>query len=886
MQLLRSILAGFMVLVSGVGVAVAQSPAVAAGRAAEKNTQITVVNGTAPHIDGELDDAAWTQVSPITDFVQKDPSEGSPPSQRTELRLLYDDNALYVAARMHHTNPRSIRRAVTRRDGDSDAEVLVVSLDTYMDRRTAYSFALSSGGVRKDYYHSQDSEDGAELTFDPVWQGRTRIDSLGWTAEMRIPFSQLRFGRKQEQVWGLQVKRAMPDKNETDYWVLIPKAATGFPSRFGYLRGISGIRPSRRLEIVPYTAGDLTMRSDVDANNPFDSKAGGRAGADLKMGLGPNLTLDATVNPDFGQVEADPAEVNLTAFETVFDERRPFFIEGNELLRGRGLSFLGRPTYFYSRRVGAPPRGGATGDFVKAPLNTTILGATKVTGRLGSGLSIGAMGAVTPREWARTYSTTTGQFADVAVEPPAGFGVIRLQQEVGREKSTIGWMVTNVSRSLGGPGALNNLLVRQANAIGTDWRFRFMEGMYEFTGWAGHSRISGDAAAMNRVQRSSAHYFQRPDASHIDYDPNRTSMSGSTIGIRGDKNAGRWSVWGISLSTRTPGFEINDLGQLRRGDDIAFGGDYQLRDTKPHKKIRYWQIGHSWGTNWNYGGTRLPWRLTQNFSVTLPNFWKLAFRTTLNTRGLSDELTRGGPLMQTPKTWAWQASVQNQTQATYYWITTVNWGLDELDGWNWQVSSGLTLRPAPRWQAVITPRYSRSVDPRQYVTTRAGGSAATFGNRYIFSYIERSTIAASIRLNYAFTPDLTLEAYAEPFAASGRFYDFGELQAARTRHLRTYGTSGTTITRQPNGVYSVTDGASTFPISTQNLDFDQLSFRSNLVLRWEWTRGSTLFFIWQQNRRAATATGDIVRAGSLWDATTAPGDNFLAVKLTYWIAAK
>jgi hypothetical protein len=863
----------------------AQSSPVRAPTVLEKSARVSVLSGPTPHIDGLLDDPAWARVTPIVDFVQKEPREGAPPSEATELWLTYDDHALYVAARMHRADPQSIRRAVTRRDGDSDAEVLVVSLDTYLDRRTAYSFALSSGGVRKDYYHSQDSEDGAELTFDPVWQGRVHIDSAGWTAEMRIPFSQLRFTKKEDQVWGLQVKRAMPDKNETDYWVLIPKAATGFPSHFGYLNGIAGIRPARRIELVPYTTGDLTLKANVDAASPFNAKTGARAGADLKMGLGPNLTLDAAVNPDFGQVEADPAEVNLTAFETVFDERRPFFVEGNELLRGRGLSFLGRPTWFYSRRIGAPPHGSAVGDFIKSPPNTTILGATKVTGRLASGLSIGAMGAVTPRENARTYSLASGEFGDVAVEPAAAFGVVRVQQEVGREHSVLGWTVTNVNRSLGGAGNLHTLLVREAASVGTDWRFRFRQGMYEFTGWAGASRIAGDAPAIARVMRSRAHYFQRPDQDYASYDTTRTSLTGYTAGIRGDKNAGRWTVWGISLATRSPGFEINDLGQLRRGDDIAFGGDFQLRDTEPHKRMRYWQVGHSFGANWNYGGTRRPVSLSQNISLTFPNFWRWSFRTNMATRGLSDDLTRGGPLMQTARAWSWSTTLQNQTQATWYWSGTAAWGFDELDGRNWQVSGGLTLRPAPRWQAQVSPRYSRSVDARQYVFTRTGGPTVTYGSRYIFSHIERSTIAASLRLNYALTPDFTLEGYAEPFAASGRFYDFGELSAPRSRALRTYGTApGTTITRQLDGSSVVTDGASTFTIG--DLDFDQLSFRSNLVLRWEWARGSTLFFIWQQNRRDATTEGQLVRPGSLLDATTAPGDNFLAVKLTYWIAAR
>lgn len=291
---------------------------------AGKVAQATRLTGDTPDIDGRLTEALWASAATIRDFAQKDPDEGAEPSERTEVALFYDEDALYVGARMHSADPSVIRRAITRRDVDSNAEQLVVSLDTYYDRRTAYSFAISAGGVRQDYYHSQDSEGQRELQFDPVWLARARVDSAGWTAEMRIPFSQLRFSAKTDQVWGLEIKRSIPEKNETIYWVVIPKAATGFPSQFGVLRGIAGIRPSRRLEIVPYSAGDLMFRANQDPTNPFNDRMRGRIGGDLKVGLGPNITLDGTVNPDFGQVEADPAVVNLSAFETVFDERRPF----------------------------------------------------------------------------------------------------------------------------------------------------------------------------------------------------------------------------------------------------------------------------------------------------------------------------------------------------------------------------------------------------------------------------------------------------------------------------------------------------------------------------------------------------------------------------------
>jgi hypothetical protein len=457
--------------------------------------------------------------------------------------LLYDEAALYVGARLRRDDPRRFARR-SHVEMEQDAEVFTVSLDPYHDRRTAYSFSVSSGGVRGDAYLPQDSEDsGRELQYDPVWSARTRVDAEGWTAEMRIPFSQLRFNARTEQTWGLQLTRNISDKSERIQWVLSPVSAAGFSSRFGLLEGIAGIPPARRLELLPYVAGDVTYRANVDPANPFDERTAARAGGDLKVGSGPNLTLDATFNPDFGQVEADPAVVNLTAFETVFDERRPFFIEGNELLTGRGQSFLGRPTWFYSRRIGAAPRGSATAHYVKLPTSTTIASAAKLTGRLASGLSIGGLAAVTPREYASTFDTTALTSGRVAVEPPSVFGVVRLVQDIGSQQSNLGTSLTYVRRSLDERGGLDQLLPGNAIAGGVDWKLRYKQGMYEITGWVGGSRVEGDPAAIARLQRSSAHYYQRPDQDHISYDtarrcPARVHRSAPTR----MQDASRWPV--------------------------------------------------------------------------------------------------------------------------------------------------------------------------------------------------------------------------------------------------------------------------------------------------------------------------------------------------------
>lgn len=852
--------------------------------AVTKTARATRVVGAPPHVDGVLDEPAWQSATVISDFVQKVPVEGAAPSVRTEVRILYDDHGLYVGARLQRPDPQAIRTSVTRRDGESDAEVFTVSLDPYLDRRTAYSFSISSGGVRGDAYHSQDSEDsGREAQFDPVWSARARVDADGWTAEMHIPFSQLRFNAAPEQTWGLELTRHIADKSERLQWVLIPVSAAGFASHFGRLEGIAGIPRARRLELLPYVAGDLTYRANVNARNPFDDRMAARVGGDLKYGLGPNLTLDATINPDFGQVEADPAVVNLTAFETIFEERRPFFIEGNELLTGRGQSFIGRPSWFYSRRIGAPPRGTVRADFVDAPTNTTILSAAKVTGRLASGLSIGALAAVTPREYARTFDTTAVTHDRIAVEPPSSYGVLRLQQEFGAQQSNVGVSVTHVRRWLDDRGGLEQLLPSNAVAGGLDWRLRYKEGMYEITGWVGGSRVDGDAAAIARLQRSSAHYFQRPDQGHVEYDPTRTSLTGGTASIRFDKNAGRFTLAGAQISFRSPEFDINDAGQMRSGDDIDYNADIQLRDTKPNKYVRYYQFGTSVQGGLNYGGIQQSLRFNENVQFTLHNFWRLVGRVQLQRRSLSDDLTRGGPLMGTPNAYVLTAQVISRPNVPTTWNARTEYYHDEFGGWRWDASTGLAIRPASQWQASVDPTYSHSVDGRQYVTTRADGGAATFGQRYIFAFLERSTLSARFRLNYAFTPNFTVEAYAEPFAASGRFYDFGELPAPRSRALRTYGApgTGTTIAKDTTGVSTVIDGATTFTIP--RLDFNRLSFRSNLVLRWEWLPGSTAYVIWQQSRQREDPLGTLIAPRDLWNATRVAGDNFFAVKVSYWL---
>jgi hypothetical protein len=836
------------------------------------------------HLDGKLDDAQWASAPPLTDFIEKEPIEGAAPSDKMEVRFLYDDDALYVGTRVLSKDPTHIQAPVSRRDNISQAEHIWISFDSYRDRRTAYSFGITASGVRGDWYHPSDSETDIDLSFDPVWEAAADINSTGWTAEMRIPFSQLRFNAGDVQHWGLNIDHWIPSRNEDVFWIPTPKKATGWSSRMGALEGIRGIKPARRLELLPYVATDATMNGDRDRRDPFDngSNLAARVGGDLKMGLGPSLTLAATVNPDFGQVEADPAEVNLSAFETIFPEKRPFFIEGSQLLRGGG------PNYFYSRRIGARPRGAAPGDFVDYPNATTILGAGKLTGRLASGASIGALAAVTAREEARTYNLTTGTFDKVEVAPLTGYGVGRLQKEFGKSASVFGVTMTGMQRDLSSSDALSSLLNRAAYSGGADVLLRLQDGTYQIRSFAGFSNVRGERSAISLVQQSSARYFQRPDAKAYHFDSTRTSLTGSDVYFGIDKVNGKHWLGGFYTGGESPSLELNDVGRIGTSDGKIIGGYADFRETTPGKRLQRYDQSLSLDTEFNYDNDLQFAQVTWQGNGTFKNFWQLNLTAFHLTRAQDERLTRGGPSMGTGWSNAAIAQLGNSFASTKRWSARVYYGKDEWGAPTNRISGLISIRPGPQWQLSAEPNYLRFVDPRQYVATMSGGSAATYGKRYVFAYIDRSTFLTDFRLNYTLNPDVTLEVFLEPFAASGRYYRFGELSAARSREVVRYGESGTTITQQSDKSYVVTDSRGPVPV-TFNIPFPDFNVRSvisNTVIRWEYRPGSTFFLVWQQSRDGFQPNGELVRLGDLFGGFKNVGSNFLAVKANFWIPAR
>jgi hypothetical protein len=839
-----------MIAFCGSASAFAQQPE--AGR--KQARAVRVAPGTIV-IDGRLDEAVWATAPFVTDFTQKEPDEGAAPSDSMQVAFAYDDTALYVAARMS-SDHAAIQSPLGRRDDVGQSEYIIVALDTYLDHRTAYGFGVTASGVRLDRYYPADAED-FDATVEPVWQARTRVEEHAWTAEMWIPLSQLRFNARDEQVWGLNVLRFVPSNKEMDYWVAVPRTEKVWVSRFGELRGVDGIRPARRLELLPYVGGSSTLTGNRDPRNPFDDgkNLAGRAGVDAKIGFGSNLTLDATVNPDFGQVEADPAEVNLSAFETFFDEKRPFFIEGSRLLNS------GFEGYFYSRRIGGAPIGPAPGDFVDYPRTSTILGAGKLTGRLPSKTSIGILGAVTDAERATTFDLASGIRTRVPVASRATYTVGRVQQEFGRNASTAAIMFTDVHRDLRPGSPLASLLTRNANSVNGETLLRFRDGLYELSGQAGVTHLDGDAAAIARVQRSSAHYFQRPDQTYAPFNPVRTAMNGGQAFVSFARTGGRHWVWNVNSNIESPEFEVNDIGRLMAADGITAFGLLTYRETQPNRWLRNYALNLNRYAEWNFGGDLQSDQWSPQLNLTWLNFWTTNVRAWFFGETDSWSLTRGGPLMKDLA--AKQGQIEfsspeaSQTQVsagTYYTVKD--------DGGRLKYFYGtLSMRPSPRWQLSMKPTIVYEITGRQYVATVPGGPAETFGSHYVFAPVDRATYSTQLRVNYTVKPDLTLDVYGEPFAASGAYGPTGELVAARSGQLRPFDLPG-------------------------SRDFNARSFRSNVVLRWEWKPGSTLFVVWQQNRAEFDPTGTRASLSDMFHSVAAPGDHVLAMKTTFWISAR
>ena len=831
-------------------------------------------------IDGRLDEAAWAAATPVTSFTQRDPDAGAPATERTEVRILYDGEAVYVGARLFDSTGRPSSR-LGRRDSELDgSDWFFVTFDSYHDHLTAFRFAVNPDGVRRDAKVGDDDDDES---WDPVWDAAATRDATGWIAEMRIPLSQLRFQRGNEQTWGVQLVREIARNNEESWFAFVPKRERAGVARYGHLTGISGLAPGGRLELLPYVVARARYRPqerDTDAAfaNPYadGSEQTSSVGFDLKYRLGTNLTLDATVNPDFGQVEVDPAVVNLTAFETRFDERRPFFIEGSEIFQFGGTEL------FYSRRVGAappgrPPSGSVYDDM---PETSTILTAAKLTGKAG-GWSLAVLDAVTDREKA-SYIDGDRVEGEAQVAPVSNYFVGRAQRELRDGQTVLGGIATAVHRNLS-DAALASRVRSRAFTGGADFTHDWSDREWSLSGYLAGSHIVGAPTVITAAQRSSARYFQRPDASSLSLDTAATSLGGFAGRLGLERAAGEHWRGDAEVTTLSPGFETNDIGFQSRADQHSASLTVEYVHEEPGRVLREWNVEVGPHGQWNYDGNRIGTSLDLEASAEFLNYWRVDAELNRGFAALDDRLTRGGPLVTRPS--AMSASFDIETDSRKRWTFEIE-GDAERGAAGSSTSFGMDVgfKPAPNWSVSLNPEWSRERTDYQFVASVADPLAtATFGRRYVFAHLDQREIGLGTNVNVTFTPSLSLEMFARPFLGSGTFGELKELVRPRAFDFARYDRTGT-VTRDDDELLVDPDGegpAEEFEVDDET--FTTRSLRGSAVLRWEWRAGSTLFLVWQQQRELEDRRGNVRLSRDLRELGRASPDNVFVVKFSWWV---
>jgi len=838
-------------------------------------------------IDGLLKESVW-KTEPADGFTQNDPNDGAPSTEKTHVWVAYDDKALYVAAYCYDSQPKQIISRLGRRDSQTDSDWFFFAVDPYYDKRTGYLFGVNPAGSILDEALSNDVNE--DTSWDGVWEWKASLNGEGWIVEMKIPFNQIRFPKKDEYVWGVNFIRIIKRKNEKAAFSWVPKSDSAFVSRFARLENIRGISPGRHVEFLPYSVGQSQFRP-AEQGNPFERghKYSGNLGFDLKVGLKSNLTLDASVNPDFGQVEVDPAVVNLSAYETFYEEKRPFFIEGASIFDnfGRGGIYLNAninwpsPTFFYSRRVGRAPQGYVTQDgFVNFPDRSTILGAAKLTGKLG-GWNVGFVNALTAREYAEIDSF--GSRLKEEVEPFTYYGVLRAQKDINDGQQGFGVMATGVMRDLR-TDTLDGILSKNAFSMAVDgWSFLDKKRNYVFGGWVGGTRVEGSVQDILRLQYSSMHYFQRPDATHIEVDPAATSLNGWGGRLSFAKQNGNF-LFLAQAGVLSPGFDPNDAGFQRSGSDLvnlSFLPAYQW--TKPGKVFQQALIFVGAARNYDFGGNKVYEGWLASVQGVFRNFWNFSTMFAYNPPTLSNNMTRGGPLALRP--WGWELDLQLATDSRKPFVLEGNGMVytQPQNGTEWNAQLTLRWKPWSNLSLSVGPQLFRETTNNQWVTRVSDDlMTETFGTRYIFSHIDQKIISLEFRINWTFTPKLSLQAYLQPFIGVGKYSRFRELARPRTFDFNLYGQGPSTI-NYADGRYSVDpDGEGPAPaFSFGDPDFNMKSLRGTFVLRWEYLPGSLLYFVWTQNRADYAHPGDFQLRRDLGDLLTAPGDNIFLLKVSY-----
>jgi hypothetical protein len=847
----------------------------------------------APTVDGRLDDTAWQAATPLTGFVQMRPSPGEAATERTEVRVLYDDQAIYVGMRMYDRTPEEVAAQLGRRDASGiHSDWAHVIIDSYHDRRTGFRFSVNPRGVMKDVLHFDDHSE--DVNWDAVWEAAAVRDEEGWTAELRIPLSQLRFSpatEETEMVWGINFGREIARRGEWSWWSPVLPTTGGMVSQSGELHGLRDLRPGRRLEVLPYSVARLT-RAPGEAANPFHSAndPGVALGGDVRYGLTSELTLSATFNPDFGQVEADPSQVNLSGLESFFSEKRPFFLEGSNIFRfGIGTDDGSGEGLFYSRRIGRVPQRSvqAPSSYVSAPDVTRILGAGKVSGKTANGWTVGLLNAVTAPEEAR-IAAFDGTRTTTPVEPLTNYSVMSLSRDFRQGQSTLGILGTATHRRLNDEGALS-FLTSQAYSSGVRGQHQFAGRTWEANFWLAGSHVRGSEAAITRVQLAPGRYFHRPDADHLTFDSTRTSLSGTAA------NFGLWKFGGSKIRggfgghVRSPGFEVNDLGFMGETDQALLYTSWRYQQYEPQGIFRNWSLGINPSVGWTTGGEHVWSQVGHWANYELKNFWNGGWWVGYRPEALATLSLRGGPATVRPAHLRYNAWLNSDRRKPLRGGVSV-WGQprDEAGRWDYGVGGGLTFRPSSQLSMAVNPSYNRTENTWQYVAQPELAASRD----YVFGRLSHRTVSVTTRLDYIFSPTVSFQFYAQPFVSAGEYTDFLAVADPRAAAFADrFVPIGHGMSLDPaTGRYRVDrtgDGVADYTLRRPDFNFKQLN--SNAVLRWEYRPGSTLFVVWNQGRTdfhqdgSFDASRDFGRLLGMERGYVVEPTNTLLVKVSYWL---
>ncbi len=835
------------------------------------------IQGQSPTIDAKLDDPAWETVAWNADFIQQQPYPNEAPSQETAFKILYDSKNLYIAFRCSDTEPDSIVRRLSRRDG-FEGDWVEINIDSYHDLRTAFSFTISASGVKGDEFISNNGNNW-DASWDPIWYTKTAVVEDGWVAEVKIPLSQLRFSKEKDQVWGIQLTRRLFRKEERSIWQYIPPNSGTWVSDFGELHGLVDLQPQKQLEIQPYVVAKAeTFEREV--NNPFATGRdfGLTGGLDGKIGITNDMTLDFTINPDFGQVEADPSVLALDGFQVFFNERRPFFIENRNIF---SFNVGGNSNLFYSRRIGRSPNyypNLKDNEYSDQPDNTAILGATKFSGKLKNGLSIGVLESVTAKTFAQIDND--GDRRKEEVEPLTNYFVSRLQKDFDGGNRIIGGIFTSTNRFFEEDSPLS-FLHKSAYSGGLDFTQFWKERMWSIEASTIFSNVKGTKESILETQQSHERYFQRPDANHVSIDENRESLSGHGGRVRFGKNAGKL-LFSTSAVWYSPGLELNDLGFMRRADQYTqyLNATYRIND--PFSVFRSINFNYNQWSSWDFGGSFLNQGFNVNTNMNFKNNYSAGTGVNYEPFVRSNTALRGGPSMlvnQGLNNWLWVDS--DERKKFRYNIFMAQWRALNNDGYFRTIELGATFQPLRTLNIRLAPNYSRSKNNLQYVTNLEYENQ----DRYINAEINQETFSMSVRLNYTILPNLTIQYYGQPFITIGKYSNFKYITAPNAKEFedRYITLKNDQISYDENfDEYAVDenlDRAIDYYIG--NPDFNFIQFRSNLVARWEYIPGSELFLVWSQGNTQSGSINEGLLEGLNNNLLGTKANNIFLVKMTY-----